>query len=66
MSELEQLEKKIESLPPDELARFRAWFAEFDAGAWDAQIEADAAAGALDEWIAEGLADYRNGKARKI
>ena len=33
-------------------------FAEFDAAAWDAQIEADAAAGKLDAFAAEALAEY--------
>ena len=28
----------VEQLPPDELAKFRRWFAQFDADAWDAQI----------------------------
>lgn len=31
MSELEKLEQRIQGLPPEELKRFRAWFAEFDA-----------------------------------
>ena len=66
MREIEQLERRIESLPPQDLARFRAWFLEFDARLWDAQIEADAKAGKLDGLINEALADYKAGKAREL
>jgi hypothetical protein len=66
MSEIELLEQKVESLSPQDLARFRAWFLEFDARVWDAQIEADAKAGKLDRLINEALADYEAGKAREL
>jgi hypothetical protein len=66
MSEIEQLEQKIESLSPEDLAKFRTWFLEFDARLWDAQIEADAKAGKLDGLINEALADYKAGKAREL
>ena len=35
MSEVEQIESRIKSLSPGDLAELRAWFAEFDARAWD-------------------------------
>ncbi len=66
MSELEELERRIRDLPPEDLARFRAWFVEFDHLLWDKQIEADSKAGKLDGLIAEALADYKAGKAREI
>ena len=66
MSEVELLEQRIESLSPQDLARFRAWFLEFDARVWDAQIEADVKAGKLDRLINEALADYEAGKAREL
>jgi hypothetical protein len=66
MSEVEQLEQRIEKLSPQDLAKFRAWFVEFDARAWDDQIEADAKAGKLDGLVAEALADYKAGKAREL
>jgi hypothetical protein len=66
MSEIEQLEQSIKSLPPQDLAKFRAWFVEFDAQVWDARIEADAKAGKLDGLINEALADYKAGKAREL
>jgi hypothetical protein len=62
----EAVGQAVQQLPPAELAKFRRWFAEFDADAWDAQIEADAAAGKLDALAEEALAEYRKGEAREI
>jgi hypothetical protein len=66
MTTVETIERAIEQLPAEELAKFRRWFLEFDAAAWDAQIEADAAAGKFDALAEEALAEYRSGKAREI
>ena len=66
MSELEKLEEHVQSLSPEELKKFRAWFAEFDARAWDAQIEADSRAGKLDSLVSEALAEYKAGKTREL
>ena len=66
MSNVRSLEKAIEGLKPAELKEFRRWFTEFDAAAWDAQIETDISAGKLDQLADEALADYKNGKAREL
>lgn len=66
MTTLETVEKAVAQLPPADLARFRQWFAEFDGDVWDAQIEADAAAGKLDALAEEALAEYHAGKASEI
>lgn len=66
MSEVEQLERRIENLPPADLAKLRAWFFELDARIWDDQIEADQKAGKLDRLLAEALADHKAGKAREL
>jgi len=66
MSDLEELERRIQNLPTEDLAKFRDWFIEFDHLIWDKQIEADSKAGKLDALISEALADYRAGKAREI
>lgn len=66
MTELEKLEQRIQGLSPDELKRFRAWFAEFDARVWDEQIEADAKAGKLDKLVSEALSEYKSGKKREL
>ena len=60
------IEKEVASLPPSELAEFRRWFAEFDAAAWDQQIEQDASSSKLDALAAEALADFRSGTARQL
>ena len=65
MSDVKSIEKAVEALPPAELAEFRRWFAEYDAAAWDRQIDEDAASGKLDRLADEALADYRFGPARE-
>ncbi len=62
----EFVEQSVEQLPPEELAKFRRWYAQFDADVWDAQIEADAAAGKLDALAAEALAEYHSGQVREL
>lgn len=66
MSQVEEIESAVSRLSSADLARFRQWFAEFDADAWDEQIERDAKAGKLDVMAAEALAEYRNGKAIEL
>lgn len=48
MSDLEEIKQKIQNLPPDDLAKFRVWFTEFDHLLRDRQIEADSKAGKLN------------------
>lgn len=48
MSALQDIERAVSQLTPEELAAFRVWFAEFDAEMWDRQFEEDVAAGRLD------------------
>jgi hypothetical protein len=66
MATVESLENSIRQLSAADLAKFRAWFAEFDAAVWDAQIESDAASGKLDNLAQEALAEYKNGTAREF
>jgi hypothetical protein len=58
---IQELEQAVAQLPPKELARFRKWFEEFDAQAWDKQWEADAKSGKLDKIAEQAL----NNIARK-
>ncbi|MDP1858218.1 MAG: hypothetical protein Q8K82_06090 [Gemmatimonadaceae bacterium] len=48
VTKLEKLEAEIRRLSARKLATFRAWLAEFDAAAWDGEIERDAEAGRFD------------------
>ncbi len=66
MTKLEKIEQDVEQLEPDELARFRAWVAEFDAANWDAQIEADANAGRLGALAEDAIAAYWAGRSRPL
>ncbi len=66
MSKLEALEEGVSALSPEELAQFRRWFAEFDAAAWDHQIERDAKAGKLDALADEALRDHAAGKSTQF
>jgi len=53
-------------LPADQLAKFRAWFEEFEAARFDGRIERDAKAGRLDKLAEQALADFRAGRARFV
>ena len=64
MSTAVEIEHAIEQLPAEELARFRAWFAEFDSRRWDEQLGTDIAAGLLDVLANEALSDLRNGHCK--
>ncbi len=66
MTTIQAIEEAVKQLPAQELVEFRRWFAKFDEAAWDAQIEADAAAGKLDALAAEAVAEYKSGKAREL
>ena len=59
MATIQDIERVISNLPPDEFAQFRAWFEEFDAAAWDKQFEEDARSGKLDDIADEALADFK-------
>ncbi len=66
MSKLEAIEKKVSGLSADELSEFRRWFAEFDAAAWDSQIERDVKAGKLDALADEAVRDHAAGKSTEF
>jgi len=66
MSSITEIERAVQQLPPEELAKFREWFAEFDGTAWDRQIEQDAKAGKLDALADEALEDLRKGRCKEL
>jgi hypothetical protein len=63
---IEELEKAIAQLPPEDLTRFRAWFEQFDAARFDEKIERDAKNGRLDRLADAALDDLRKGRAREL
>jgi hypothetical protein len=66
MGKIEDIERAVSSLSPDEYARFKAWFEAFEAERFDQRIESDALAGKLDGMAEEALTDLRNGRAREL
>ena len=48
---IKEIELAITQLTPEELSQFTVWFEEFQAKAWDEQIEKDIEAGRLDKLI---------------
>jgi hypothetical protein len=66
MSKVEAVEREVQSLSPSELAAFRWWFHEFDAAAWDRQIEEDVRTGKLDRLADEALQALKGGKCTEL
>ncbi len=66
MMTLENIEKAVAKLAPDELARFRAWLDMFEAERFDRGIERDAQSGRLDRLAEEAIAEYDRGRARGL
>ena len=65
MSDVKAIEDAVRSLPPQELAEFLRWFAEFDNAVWDTQLEEDLSSGKLDSMLAEAQADFVSGSRKE-
>lgn len=63
---VEELERAVADLPPDKLAKFRAWYEAFDADLWDRQFEADVKAGKWDKLGDEAIAEHKKGLTREL
>jgi hypothetical protein len=66
MSKVEEIEKEIRALSPEQFAAFRNWFLDFEAEQWDRQIERDAQSGRLDELASKALRDHQGGKSSDL
>jgi len=66
MGTVDKIEQAVTALSPEELAQFRAWFAEFDWAAWDAQLERDVDAGKLRALTEKALRDHRDGRTTPL
>ena len=60
MTTVAEITGAVRKLPKRELARFRKWFAEYDAATWDAAFARDVADGRLDKLAKEALREDRN------
>jgi hypothetical protein len=63
---IEDIEKAVAKLSPEELVKFRAWFDEFEAERFDRKIERDVETGRLDRLADEALAEHRAGRSREL
>ena len=66
MNTVQDIENAVRQFSAEDLAAFRAWFAEFDALAWDKQLKADVTAGRLDQLAEEALADLHQGRCTDL
>ena len=66
MSTVEEITAAIEQLPATDVARVRAWLAEYAERLWDEQIERDERAGRLDGLIDRALEEHRAGRTRPL
>lgn len=63
---VQELTQASSELPKDQLAEFWAWYEQFDADAWDRQIEEDVAASKLDALAEAAIADHQTGRTKKL
>jgi len=63
---IKDIENAVARLPPDQFAKFRAWFDAFDAARFDQNIERDAKSGKLDGMADQAVDDFRQGRAREL
>ena len=66
MDTLQDIQAAVSQLSAQQLAAFRAWFAEFDAEIWDREFERDVAAGRLDALAEEALQALREGQCTDL
>jgi hypothetical protein len=66
MGKIEDIGRQVKALSSEELAKFRAWFLEFDWAAWDQQIERDVQSGRLDALGEKALRDHAAGKTTPL
>jgi len=66
MSKVEDIEGQIKTLTSKELTKFRDWFREFDAEAWDEQFERDVKAGKLDSLATQAIEDHAAGRSTRV
>jgi hypothetical protein len=66
MTTVDEIERAVSKLPPEELAAFRAWFEQFEAAQLDERIVRDVSAGRLDAIAEDAVAAHRAGRSREL
>ena len=66
METMHEIEKKVTQLSSMDLAKFREWFENYDAGVWDKQFEDDADSGRLNRIAERAVSDFNTGRATEL
>ena len=66
MSAITDIQRSIEQLAPDEIAKLRDWLDELEARLFDEKIARDAQSGKLDARAEKALADHKAGRTREL
>jgi len=66
MSEIEELESRVQNIPKEEFTMFRDWFFEIENEIWDKQIASDFNAGKFNQLIKNAKDEFAQGKARHL
>jgi len=66
MTQLEAIKNAIKRLSAPELEQLLEWFVQYDADAWDKQIQSDASSGRLDKFAEEALNEYKANRAKPL
>lgn len=66
MGTAEEIVKAVKQLSPEEQAKFRALYEEFDAALFDAKLERDSLAGKFDDMAEQAIADFRAGRSKEL
>jgi hypothetical protein len=66
LNSVEEIERAIAALKPQQLAELYAWLDQYDPQPIDAQLQNDLAAGRLDKAIARTLDDEKHGRTEPL
>jgi hypothetical protein len=66
MTTIEDIAKAVTKLSPKQLAKFRAWFEEYQERLFDEQIERDAKSGKLDKLIVKARENQKAGRREEF
>ena len=66
MSTVAEIENALQTLPVDDAWKVADWLQHYLDEKWDKQIDADIAAGRLDQLADKALDDYRAGRVKPL
>ncbi len=66
MSTVAEIENALQALPLAEAQKIAVWLQQYLDEKWDGQIDADIAAGKLDQLAEKAVGDYRAGRVKPL